>query len=59
MKKPALTAVVWKENKNYVSLCPELDVSSYGPTRRKAVDNLKEAVLLYLETAKELNLLTS
>lgn len=51
-----LTAVVWKEGKSYVSLCPQLDVSSFASTEKKAVENLKEAVTLYIETAKELKL---
>ncbi len=51
------TAVVWKETEGYVSRCPELSVASCGDSFEDAVFNLKEAVELYLENAKELNIL--
>lgn len=57
MKKYEYTAVVWKEEKSYVSKCPELSVASCGDTFEEAVKNLKEAVELYLENANELNML--
>lgn len=44
-----LTAVIKKGEKQYVALCPELDVASQGPTIEDALKNLKEAVELYLE----------
>jgi len=50
-------AVVWREGESYVSKCPELGVASCGDTFEEATDNLKEAVELYIENAKELNLL--
>lgn len=43
------SAVIHKEGKWYVSWCPELDVASHGETIEKIIDNLKEAVELYLE----------
>lgn len=43
------SAVIHKEEKWYVSWCPELDVASQGETIEEAIDNLKEAVELYLE----------
>jgi len=57
MKTLGYTAVVWKEEKGYVSKCPELGVASCGKTFEEAVDNLKEAVDLYVENAKELDLM--
>jgi len=57
MKTLEYTAVVWKEEKGYVSKCPELGVASCGDTFEEAVNNLKEAVELYIENAKELNLM--
>ena len=51
------TAVVWKETEGYVSKCPELGVASCGDSFEEAVFNLREAVELYLENAKELNIL--
>jgi len=44
-----LTAVIKKGEKQYVALCPELDVVSQGYSVEEALDNLKEAVELYIE----------
>ena len=49
MATKRFSAIVHKEGKWYVSLCPELDVASRGKTIEDAVRNLKEAVELYLE----------
>lgn len=45
------TAMIYRENAGYVSLCPELDVASQGDTVEGASANLREAVELFLETA--------
>ena len=52
-----LTVVIWKEPEGYVSKCPELGVASCGSTVAEARENLKEAVELYLENAKALNIM--
>lgn len=57
MKTFDYTVVVWKEKEGYVSKCPELGVASCGGSISEAVENLKEAVDLYLENAKSLGLL--
>ncbi len=57
MKVFEYTAVVWKEAEGFVSKCPELGVASCGDTFEEAVSNLKEAVELYLDNAKELGLI--
>ena len=44
-----LSAILQKEGDWYVSLCPELDIASQGKTVEEAVNNLQEAVELYLE----------
>ncbi len=44
-----LSAVIRKGEKQYVVLCPELDVVSQGHTIEEALDNIKEAVELYIE----------
>lgn len=49
MKTLYLTAIVRKENPVYSSWCPELDIASQGKTIEIAIDNLKEAIMLYLE----------
>ena len=56
MKTLDYTMIVWKETKAYVSKCPEIGVASAGDTISEAVENLKEAVELYLENAKVLGL---
>ncbi len=43
------SAVITKEGKWFVSYCPELGVASQGKTKKSALNNLKEAVELYLE----------
>jgi predicted RNase H-like HicB family nuclease len=41
--------IVWKEGKYYVSQCLNVDVSSFGTTKKKALENLNEALELYFE----------
>jgi len=57
MKIFGYTAVVWKEAKDYVSKCPELGVASCGANFDEAIRNLREAVELYIENAKELDMI--
>jgi len=52
-----LTAVVWQEGQDFVSLCPELGVSSCGSNLEEAVSMLQETVDLYLENARDLDML--
>ena len=44
-----LTAIIKKGEKQYVALCPELDIVSQGFTVEEALKNIKEAVELYIE----------
>lgn len=46
-----LTPVIHKEDEQFVSLCPELDIASQGDTIEQAKANLKEAVELFYECA--------
>ena len=57
MKRYHLTAVIWKEGRQYVSKCPELGVASYGGTPEKAGAALEEALALYLANARKLGIL--
>ena len=41
--------IIKKGEKQFVALCPELDVVSQGYTVEEAVKNLKEACELYIE----------
>ncbi len=43
------TAIIRKGEKQYVALCPEVDVVSQGHTIEEALHNLKEAVELHVE----------
>lgn len=52
MRNIAVKSVVWKEGRRYVSQCLNVDVSSFGKTRKAALENLQEALELYLEDAK-------
>jgi len=47
-----LQNVVWKEGKFYVAQCLNVDVSSFGKTKKEALDNLNEALELYFEDQK-------
>ena len=52
MRKIDLKAAIWKEGKQYVSQCLNVDVASFGATKKEALNNLQEAVELYLEDSK-------
>ena len=47
------TGIIEREGDGYVSLCPELDISSQGNTVEEARLNLIEALELFFETADE------
>jgi predicted RNase H-like HicB family nuclease len=49
MRKIDLKSVVWKEGKYYVSQCLEVEVSSFGKTKKEALAMLQEALELYFE----------
>ena len=51
-----LGALVWQEGSAFVSLCPELGVASAGKTPDDAIRMLREAVDLYLESARLLGI---
>lgn len=51
-----MSAIINKEDGEYVALCPELDVASQGNSIEDALANLKEAVELYLEEEKDVKL---
>jgi len=40
---------VWREDKYFVALCLNVEVSSFGKDKVEAIKNLKEAVELYFE----------
>lgn len=52
MRKIDLKNVIWKEGKYYVTQCLNVDVSSFGRTKKEALKNLDEALELYFEDVK-------
>ena len=42
-----LTALVWQEGDQFVSLCPEVDIASFGATIDEALAMLREALEVY------------
>ena len=51
------TTQIFKEGRTFVAHTRELDVSSCGGTQQRAVQNLKEAVRLFLEEAEKMGTL--
>ena len=49
-----VTCNITKDGSTYVAVCPELDVASQGKSVEEANDNVKNAILLYLNTIEEL-----
>lgn len=49
MRKIDLKSVVWKEGKYYISQCLDVDVSSFGKTKKEAIAMLQDALRLYFE----------
>ncbi len=45
----SFTAIIKKGEKQFVALCPELDVVSQGFTIEEAISNLKQATELFIE----------
>ena len=46
-----LTAIIQRDQRGFVALCPELDIASQGDTIESARDNLREALELFFECA--------
>ncbi|HAL50116.1 MAG: hypothetical protein UU40_C0015G0020 [Candidatus Uhrbacteria bacterium GW2011_GWD2_41_121] len=51
MRKVNLKSIVWKEGDYYVSQCLEVEVSSFGKTKKEALAMLQDALSLYFEDA--------
>jgi predicted RNase H-like HicB family nuclease len=49
VNKPSPKFILWKEGKLYVAQCLNVDVSSFGETKKEAVANISEAFELYFE----------
>ena len=53
MPSKTLTAIIEREGKWYVALCPETDIASQGLSEEEALSNLPEALELFFETASD------
>lgn len=51
MRTQKFETVVWKEGKYYVAQCLNVDISSFGKSKKDALKNLEEALELYFEDA--------
>ena len=52
MKTTRFKNVVWQEGKYYVAQCLNVDISSFGKSKKEALSNLNEALELYFEDVK-------
>ena len=46
-----ITVSITQDGNSYISHCLDYDIASQGRTREEAVENIKEAVSLFLEVA--------
>jgi predicted RNase H-like HicB family nuclease len=49
MKHLKLSIAVWKEGKYFVAQCLNVNVSSFGKSKKEALKNINEALDLYFE----------
>ena len=52
-----IRAEIFKESEQYVAICPELNISSFGDTPAEATRSLQEAVSLFLEECQQMGTL--
>ena len=57
MARYHFTIAIWEEEGTYVAKCVELEVASCGDTPAEAMDNIREAIDLYLKNAEEYGML--
>ena len=51
-----ITVSVVQDDDVYISQCLDYDVASQGSTKQEALDNIKEAVSLFLELASPMEI---
>lgn len=54
MKKILLKNLVWKEGAIYVAQCLNVDVSSFGKTKKEALAHIESALELYFDNPKNI-----
>lgn len=52
MSKKTIQAIVWREGDLFVAKSVGIELASQGKTQKEALDNLQEALDLYLEDEK-------
>ncbi len=52
-----LTAIIEREGTLYVARCVELDIAGQGTSGEAALSSLKDAVMLFLENARDAEVL--
>ncbi len=52
MKKIILKNLIWKEGAFYVAQCLNVDVSSFGKTKKEALAHIESALALYFDNPK-------
>jgi len=57
-KRYQFTTLIWEEDGVYISKCMEIELSSCGDTPKEALENLREAIDLWLKNAGLLGLLS-
>jgi len=57
MTKMRFTVSIWEEEGVYVSRCQEWEVASCGDSPQEALDNIQEAIELYLKNARILGII--
>lgn len=57
MTRIRFTVSIWEENGVYVSKCHEVEVAGCGDSPWSALDNLRDAIDLYLINALELGII--
>jgi predicted RNase H-like HicB family nuclease len=57
MTRYLFSVAIWEEEGTYVSKCVELEVASCGDTPKEALENIREAIDLYLKNAEEYGML--
>lgn len=58
MKRYQFTTLIWEEEGVFISKCVEIEVASCGDTPKEVLDNLREAIDLWLKNAEFLGIST-
>ena len=45
-----------KLENEYIVRCPELDINCFGPTKKKAINRIRNVLQFYIDSAQELGM---